>query len=136
MKALAGSGAQPLRHLDFLIHEPERSVLLCGGGVPITVPRAERFAVHKVIVAAERRDQVKSAKDILQADLLIKALATRRPLELAKVWQTAWDNGPRWREKLEAGRHRLTEEGRGVIESVLAKLKESAKRRRAASPSA
>ena len=25
MRALAGSGAQPLRHLDFLIHQPERS---------------------------------------------------------------------------------------------------------------
>ena len=78
----AGSGAQPLRHLDFLIHEPERSVLLYAGGVPVTVPRAERFAVHKVIVAVERKDQVKSAKDSLQADLLIKALKTRRPLEL------------------------------------------------------
>ena len=130
MKALAGSGAQPRRHLDFLIHEPERSVLLYAGGVPVTVPRAERFAVHKVIVAVERKDQVKSAKDSLQADLLIKALKTRRPLELARAWQTAWHSGPRWREKLEVGRHRLTEEARETIEAVLAKSKASAKRRR------
>lgn len=52
MRALAGTGAEPLRHLDFLIREPERSVLLYGGGVPVTVPRAEAFAVHKLIVAA------------------------------------------------------------------------------------
>jgi hypothetical protein len=75
MKAPANTGATPLRHLDFLIHEPERSVLLYGGGVPITIPHAERYAVHKLIVAVERRDQVKSAKDILQAQTLIEALA-------------------------------------------------------------
>ena len=64
MKALAGGGAQPLRHLDFLIYEHERSVLLFKGGVPVTISRAERYAVHKLIVAAERRDQIKSAKDV------------------------------------------------------------------------
>src|SRR5207253_1589522 len=54
MKALAGSGAQPLRHLDFLIHQLERSVLLFSGGIPVAIPRAERFAVHKLIVAVDR----------------------------------------------------------------------------------
>ena len=39
------SGAQPLRHLDFLIHDPERSLLLAKGGIPVTIPRAERYAV-------------------------------------------------------------------------------------------
>lgn len=47
MKALRGSGAQPLPHLDFLIHDPERSVLLSKGGIAVTIPRAERYAVHK-----------------------------------------------------------------------------------------
>jgi hypothetical protein len=107
MKALGGAGAQPLRHLDFLIHEPERSVLLANGGVPVSVPRAERYAVHKLSVAVERRDQVKSIKDIAQAAALIAALAVRRPLELAEAWQAAWESGPRWRKKLEAGRRRL-----------------------------
>jgi len=107
MKALGGTGAQPLRHLDFLIHEPERSVLLANGGVPVSVPRSERYAVHKLIVAAERQDQVKAVKDIAQAAALIAALAVRRPQELAEAWQEAWESGPRWRKKLEAGRRRL-----------------------------
>jgi hypothetical protein len=67
MRALGGTGAQPLRHLDFLIHDPERSLLLAKGGIPVTIPRAERYAVHKLIVSAERQDQVKSTKDTLQA---------------------------------------------------------------------
>lgn len=119
MKALAGSGAQPLRHLDFLIHDLERSVLLYRGGVPVTIPRAERFAVHKLMVAVERQDQVKSAKDLHQAQTLIDALAARRPVELARAWWTAWDTGPRWREKLEAGAARMTATMRETLETIL-----------------
>lgn len=131
MRALGGTGAQPLRHLDFLIHDPERSLLLAKGGIPVTIPRAERYAVHKLIVSAERQDQVKSAKDTLQAATLIEALATRRPLELAKAWQIAWEEGPRWREKLEAGRERLSEDALHLLADVLEKGARSRSRRAA-----
>jgi len=132
MKALGGSSAQPLRHLDFLIHNPERSVLLYKGGVPVTIPRAERYAVHKLIVSVERDNQVKSRKDIVQAGTLIEALSTRRPLELATAWQTAWDTGPRWREKLEAGRARLEQGPQDALDFVLRKASDGKKRRGAA----
>jgi len=134
MKALGGSGAQPLRHLDYLIHQPERSVLLHGGGIPVTIPRAERYAVHKLIVSAERQDQVKAAKDTAQAATLIAALQTRRPLELANAWQTAWDVGPKWKEKLESGRERLPQAARESLEDVLARAAESRKRIRKSKP--
>jgi len=130
MPSLGGAAAQPLRHLDYLIHQPERSVLLYKGGVPVTVPRAERYAVHKVIVAVERRDQAKSSKDIMQAGTLIAALARKRPIELAEAWETAWKAGPRWREKLERGRARLTEDAAAALDAVSAKAAESRKRRR------
>lgn len=130
MKALGGAGAQPLRHLDFLIHEPERSVLLFNGGVPVSIPRAERYAVHKLIVAADRRDQVKSSKDVLQAAILIEALGRRRPLELANAWETAWQTGPKWKEKLESGRERLPKSAISVLEDVLHRAAQSKRRRR------
>jgi hypothetical protein len=129
MKALGGVGAQPLRHLDYLLYQTERSVLLHGGGIPVTIPRAERFAVHKLIVSAERQDQVKSGKDILQASILVQALQKRRPLELADAWQTAWDAGPRWREKLESGRERLPDETRTALADVLERAAQSKRRR-------
>ncbi len=129
MKALGGAGAEPLRHLDYLIYQPERSVLLHGGGVPVVVSRAERFAVHKIIVAVERRDTAKSDKDTAQADTLIQVLAKKRPLELAEAWQTAWDTGDRWREKLEKGRARLTVEAQGALEIVADRLAGSRRRR-------
>jgi hypothetical protein len=133
MKALGGAGAQPLRHLDFLIYEPERSVLLFNGGIPVSIPRAERYAVHKMIVAAERRDQVKSAKDTSQAAILIEALSSRRPLELAAAWQLAWDTGPRWKEKLESGRARLPAGAAAALDETLQRATESRKRRGARS---
>jgi hypothetical protein len=132
MKALAGTGAQPLRHLDFLIYEPERSVLLYGGGVPVTIPRAERFAVHKLIVAVDRRDQVKSGKDLLQAQTLIEILAVKRPHELAAAWQIAWDTGARWREKLDAGRARLPARARDAFAAVIEHAKPSRRHRQGA----
>lgn len=119
MRALAGSGAEPLRHLDFLIHEPERSVLLYGGGIPVTVPRAERFAVHKLMVAVDRVNQAKSVKDIQQAQLLIEALSSRRPVELADSWKTAWTAGRQWRRKLESGKARLSPDTLAVLNEAL-----------------
>jgi hypothetical protein len=129
MKALAGSGAQPLRHLDFLIYQTERSVLLFGGGVPVIIPRAERYAVHKLIVAVERPDQTKSAKDLLQAETLIGALATKRPMELASAWESAWRSGPRWQEKLEAGRARLPAPVQHVLADIIERAVTTRKKR-------
>ena len=133
MKALAGAGAQPLRHLAFLIHQPERSALLFGGGVPVTVPRAERYAVHKLIVAVERVEQAKSPKDIVQAHTLIQALAMRRPAELARAWRAAWDTGPRWREKLDAGRQRLPSESRALLDGLVDRRRTRSRRKKSAS---
>jgi hypothetical protein len=132
MPALGGAAAFPMRHLDFLIHEPERSVLLYKGGVPVTVPRAERYAVHKLIVAVERREQAKAGKVIMQAGTLMEALARKRPIELAEAWNTAWKAGPRWKEKLESGRARLTDAARSALDGAAGKAAESRKRRRRA----
>ncbi len=38
MPSLGGAVAEPLRFLDFLIHEPVRAVLLYKGGIPVLVP--------------------------------------------------------------------------------------------------
>jgi len=119
MRALAGTGAEPLRHLDFLIHEPERSVLLHAGGIPVTVPRAEAFAVHKLIVAVERVNQAKSPKDIEQAGILIDALAIRRPVELARSWQRACTAGRNWQRKLDSGRARLSTEQQAILSDII-----------------
>ena len=63
-----GTDAQPLRFLDFLIRDPEPAVLLHGGGILVSVPAPQRYALHKLIVARRRREgDAKRDEDCLQA---------------------------------------------------------------------
>lgn len=96
--------AQPLRFLDFLIHDPEPAVLLHDIGVLVQVPAPARYALHKLIVSSRRREGVaKRDKDILQASALLDELVEKRPHELKLAWEEAYGRGPRWRELLLQG---------------------------------
>ena len=108
MPALGGASAEPLRFLDYLIHDPMRAVLLHRGGVVVNVTRPERYAVHKLILATRRSDDaygdLKRAKDLRQACLLMEALVqTRRQDDLAEAFAEAWDRGPAWSEGITEG---------------------------------
>jgi hypothetical protein len=93
--------AQPLRFLDFLIHEPVPAALLHGPGVYVHVPSPERYAVHKLIVSSRRHaGSAKSDKDLRQAESLLDVLLKKRPHELAEAWDDAWRRGKNWREAL------------------------------------
>ena len=60
-------------------------------------------------------NQAKSVKDIEQAQVLIEALALKRPAELADSWKTAWNAGRQWRRKLESGEARLSIDTRATL---------------------
>lgn len=119
-------GAQVLRFLDFLIHEPIRTVVLHDAGVPVIVPAPERYAVHKLIVATARNKfyEDKAGKDIAQASSLIEAFAAvRRTADLGFAWMDAWDRGPKWRRRVGVGALRLDDDifailEQGVIEAA------------------
>lgn len=105
-----GVSAQALNYLNFLIAEPIPAVALYRSGVLVQIPRPERFAIHKLIVADRRQggpDQAKSRKDRGQAAFLIEMLAEDRPDDLREAYQDALSRGPRWRERLEASLARL-----------------------------
>jgi hypothetical protein len=124
MPALGGASAQALRYLDFLITNPVQAVLLHKGGVPVTVPAPERYAVHKLIVAVQRKNDAngmaKARKDAQQAGHLIEALALNsRQADMGFTWMEAWDRGPRWRENLAAGRKRLSGKETELLRAAL-----------------
>jgi hypothetical protein len=105
-----GVSAQGLNYLNFLIAEPIPAVALYRSGVLVQIPRPERFAIHKLIVADRRRDgpdQFKARKDRAQAAYLIAILAQDRPDDLREAYVEAKSRGPRWRERLEASLARL-----------------------------
>ena len=107
-----GVSAQALNYLNFLIADPIPAVALYRSGVLVQVPRPERFAVHKLIVADRRRDGAdagKARKDRAQAAFLIEALAEDRPDDLADAVEDARGRGPRWIERLDATLARMPE---------------------------
>ncbi|MDO9638366.1 MAG: GSU2403 family nucleotidyltransferase fold protein [Pseudotabrizicola sp.] len=107
--AALGVTAQALHHLNYLIAEPVHAALVYRSGVLVQIPRPERFAIHKLIVAERRagRDRIKAQKDRAQAALLIEALAQDRPDDLALAYREALAQGPKWRERLAAAVEKL-----------------------------
>ncbi len=107
-----GVGAQALNYLNFLIAEPIHAAAIYRSGILVQVPRPERYAIHKLIIADRRRDgpgRVKSAKDREQAAFLIAALAEDRPDDLIAAHAAARDVGPRWREHMDRSLARMPE---------------------------
>lgn len=95
--------AQGLNYLNFLIAEPIHAAAIYRSGILVQVPRPERFAIHKLIIADRRRDgagSLKASKDREQATFLVAALAVDRPDDLSLAYTTAMEVGPRWREHL------------------------------------
>ena len=117
--------AQPLRYLDFLIHEPVRAVMLHGSGIFVYVPAPERFAVHKLILALERPPGVaKRDKDVAQAGALIVALAGKRSEDLRLAWNEAYERGPQWRQLLLGGVKQLPPDARDLLLRVVKRSRE------------
>ena len=105
-----GVSARALRHLDYLLEDPVPAVSLYRSGVLVRIPRPERYAMHKLIVAERRHDgpdSLKASKDRAQADFLIAALAELRPDELCLAHDEAVERGPGWRRRIEASLDRL-----------------------------
>lgn len=105
-----GVSAVALRHLDYLLSDPIPGVSLYRSGVLVQIPRPERYAIHKLIVAERRKagpDAIKARKDRAQAAFLIQALAETRPDELKDAYEDAVARGPQWRSRLETSLARL-----------------------------
>lgn len=107
-----GVTAQSLHHLNYLIAEPIKAALLYRSGVLVQIPRPERYAIHKLIIADRRRDGADAArarKDRAQAAFLVDVLAEDRPDDLVEALEDARDRGSKWRERMDRTLARLPE---------------------------
>lgn len=98
-----GVNALALNYLNFLIAKPIYAAAIYRSGVLVQVPRPERYAIHKLIIADRRRDgagNLKSGKDREQAAFLIEAMAEDRPDDLRLAYVTAMEVGIRWRQHI------------------------------------
>lgn len=96
--------AQTLPFLNYLIADPIPAVVLYRSGVLVQIPRPERYAIHKLIVAQRRTGPGlgKAPKDLTQAEALISILVEDRPGEIAEAYETAMESGKKWREAIAA----------------------------------
>ena len=105
-----GVHAQSLHYLNYLLAEPIFAAATYRDGVLVQIPRPERFATHKLIVADRRLegpDSLKAIKDRLQAEFLINILAADRPDDLRDALEDALSRGKRWRERITASVARI-----------------------------
>ena len=107
--AALGVDAQSLHHLNYLLAEPIKAAALYRSGVLVQIPRPERFAIHKLIVADRRKDRLKSRKDLMQAEFLINVLSEDRPDELQEAYNEAMEIGPKWQKRIAASLDKLPE---------------------------
>lgn len=116
-----GVSAQSLHFLNYLIAGAVEVPVLYRSGALIRVPRPERYAIHKLIVAERRRtgpDALKSRKDRAQAEFLIRFYAEEDPWLIADAYNEAMGKGPSWREKIEASLARLPEAKKALEEAL------------------
>lgn len=102
------AGGQVLPFMDFLLRDPVPAVVLHGAGVPVMIPGAARFAIHKLIISTRRPASAlaKARKDRAQAEAILDVLVRDAEAETTAIWQEAYARGPQWRAALrEAGRH-------------------------------
>ncbi|GAW35526.1 hypothetical protein RA2_02589 [Roseovarius sp. A-2] len=105
-----GVKARALHHLNYLISDPIHAVALYRDGILVQIPRPEKFAIHKLIVADRRRDgpgSFKADKDRQQAAFIIETMAEDRPSDLWDAYTDAMARGPGWRERIERTLERL-----------------------------
>lgn len=116
-----GVHARALHFLNYLIADPIPAAVLYRYGTLVQIPRPERYAIHKLIVADRRRggpDSAKSAKDRAQAAFLIDILATDRPGDLAQAYTDALSRGKKWQIRLSASLKRLPKAA-GILNELI-----------------
>lgn len=117
-----GTGAQPLRFLDYLIYQEQPAAVLYGSGVLVNVPDPTRYAWHKLIVSQRRiANREKARKDVRQAEALFEVLAVDRPEDVRRLWhELAGEGRRRWQDIAAAGLEQVAAPVRASIGRIIA----------------
>lgn len=93
--------AEKLKFMDYLIRDEIRAAIVHGAGIPVNVPQPARYAVHKLVIANDRKNPEKKQKDLRQAAILAKWFLENDRETFADALDEARDRGPGWRKRLE-----------------------------------
>ena len=100
--------AEALKFMEYLSGgDTINAVALYGPGVLVRVPPPSRYAIHKLLIAPERKGNVKHNKDLAQArDLIDVFLETDREGFEGEL-SAARNRGPSWRQNIDASLREL-----------------------------
>jgi hypothetical protein len=98
---------QPLKFMEYLLEDLQQAVLFCAEGAVIAnVPHPARYALHKLLVFAERSAarRPKANKDLRQSAALLSRYGDSSDWEVTEAWKDLTRRGPGWRERAQRGR--------------------------------
>jgi hypothetical protein len=105
--------AEALAYMEYLAEESIEAVALYGTGVLVSVPPPIRYAVHKLLIAQERRAQSpKRAKDLKQARDLLDVFSETDSVALEEALEEAKERGPKWKKNINASLREIKMEAR------------------------
>jgi hypothetical protein len=108
--------AEALTFMEYLSEESTEAVALYGAGVLVSVPPPMRYAIHKLLIAQERKQSSpKREKDLKQAkDLTEVFLETDRDA-FDDALEDARSRGPKWKKNINASLKELKRDVRQVV---------------------
>ncbi len=115
----------PLKFMEYALQDIRQCALLSDdGAILINLPSPARYALHKLIVAAERGGsfRTKTNKDLKQSAALLSYLEIFQPEELGEAWIDLESRGKGWTSRFNKGLEML---GKAFpeIPSVLEKIR-------------
>lgn len=101
---------QPLKFMEYLLEDVQQAALFCAEGVVIAnVPHPARYALHKLLVFAERSiaRRPKANKDLQQSAALLSFYHESSDWEVGEAWKDLMARRPGWRARAKRGRDAL-----------------------------
>ena len=101
--------AQALSFMEYLAEDSMDAVALYGAGVAVRVPPPLRYAIHKLLVAQERRGNfsIKRNKDLMQAGDLFDIFLETDSDALEDALEAARRRGPAWKKHINSSLREL-----------------------------
>lgn len=97
---------QPLKFMEYILENVgQAAVFREEGSVAVNIPHPARYALHKLLVYAERKGSFlqKAQKDLWQAAALLECLKARRPWEVEEAWADLLGRGHGWTTRAKQG---------------------------------
>lgn len=95
--------AEALTFMEYLAEESTEAVALYGTGVLVSVPPPIRYAIHKLLIAQERKaSSPKRAKDLKQAKDLIDVFLETDNAAFEEALEEARGRGQKWKKNIDA----------------------------------